>query len=261
MRVLCVGDVVGAPGRHILKRVVGRLRQEGEVHAVLVNAENAAGGNGLTAALADEILGYGVDALTVGDHVWDQKDLPAYLERERRIIRPANLPAGVPGRGWATISTEQGPLTFVALLGRVFMNPCDCPFRTIDALLQGPIPRNTPVLVDMHAEATSEKVCLGWYLDGRVAAVFGTHTHVQTSDARVLPNGTAYLTDLGMTGPRNSVIGREIAPVTQRFVTGIPARFEVARGPAVLEGALIDIDRSSGRARSIQTVRECDDAD
>lgn len=260
MKVLFVGDVVGSPGRRILKSVISRLKQAGEVHAVVVNAENAAAGNGITSALADELFGYGADLLTLGDHVWDQKDLPSYLERERRAVRPANLPPGVPGRGWAIVQTDHGPLTVVSLLGRVFMDPCDCPFRAIDDLLKGPIPRNGIVAVDFHAEATSEKICMGWYLDGRVSAVVGTHTHVQTSDARILPQGTAYLTDLGMTGPRDSVIGRDIAPVTQRFVTGVPARFEVASGPAVLEGAVVDIDRTTGRAVSIRLVRETENA-
>jgi hypothetical protein len=259
MKILFVGDVVGSPGRRILKTVVARLRLAGDVHAVVVNAENAAAGSGITATLADEIYGYGVDVLTLGDHVWDQKDIPSYLERDRRTVRPANLPPGCPGRGWTTVQTEQGPLTVVSLLGRVFMNPCDCPFRAADELLKGPLPRSGVVLVDFHAEATSEKICMGWYLDGRISAVLGTHTHVQTSDARILPKGTAYLTDLGMTGPRDSVIGREIAPVTQRFVTGMPARFEVAGGPAVLEGALLDIDRTTGRAVSIRLIREMED--
>ncbi len=256
MKILFVGDVVGSPGRRVLKTVVSRLKLAGEVHAVVVNAENAAAGNGITAALVDELFGYGVDVLTLGDHVWDQKDAGACLERERRAIRPANLPPGCPGRGWTTVQTDLGPLTVVSLLGRVFMNPCDCPFRTVDDLLKGPVPRSGVVLVDFHAEATSEKICMGWYLDGRVSAVVGTHTHVQTSDARVLPKGTAYLTDLGMTGPRDSVIGREVAPVTQRFLSGMPVRFEVAKGPAVLEGALLDIDRTTFRAVSIRPFRE-----
>lgn len=260
MKILVVGDVVGSPGRRILKSVIERYRLENRVHAVVVNAENAAAGNGITAALADEILGYGADVITLGDHVWDQRDIGAYLEREHRVIRPANLPAGVPGHGWVTVQTDMGPLIVMALLGRVFMNPCDCPFRAADELLQGPMPRTGVILTDFHAEATSEKICMGWYLDGRVSAVFGTHTHVQTSDARILPGGTAYITDLGMTGPRDSVLGRDIAPVTQRFVKGIPARFEIAKGPAVLEGVLLEVDRESGRAISITPLRESEDA-
>ena len=256
MKILCVGDVVGSPGRRILKSYIDRLRRAGDVHAVVVNGENAAGGSGVTAALADEMFGYGIDVLTLGDHVWNQRDTAAYLERERRAIRPANLPPGSAGRGYTTVQTDHGPLTVIALQGRVFMNPVDCPFRAVDELLVGPLMGSGVTLVDFHAEATSEKVCMGWYLDGRVSGMFGTHTHVQTNDARILPQGTAYVTDVGMTGPRDSVIGREVAPVTQRFVTGMPARFNVATGPAVLEAALFDIDRTTHRATSISLIRE-----
>ena len=261
MKILFVGDIVGAPGRRILKAVVVRYRTEGGVQAVIVNAENAAAGSGITPALADEIFACGVDGITLGDHVWDQKDIPRYLDRERRIVRPLNLSSECPGKGWTTLPTEHGPLHIVSLLGRVFMDfPIEPPFKAIDDLLAGPLPRNGITLVDFHAEATSEKVCMGWYLDGRVAAVVGTHTHVQTSDARVLPQGTAYITDLGMTGPRDSIIGRDIAPVTQRFTTSLPARFEVASGPAVIEGALITINRATGKATSITSFREFEEA-
>ena len=257
MKVLFIGDVVGSPGRRILKAMVPRLRRDHHVQAVVVNAENSASGSGITSAIADELFGYGIDAITLGDHVWDQKDFPPYLDKGRKIVRPANMHPGVPGRGWCTIPTEYAPIHVVSLMGRIFIDPpCDNPFTVMDALLQGPIPRNGIILVDFHAEATSEKVCMGWYLDGRVTAVVGTHTHVQTSDARVLPKGTAYLTDLGMTGPRDSVIGRDIVPVTRRFVTGMPSRFEVAASPAVLEGALVDIDHVTGKARSITILRE-----
>lgn len=260
MKILLVGDVVGSPGRRILKATVARLRREGAVHAVVANCENAASGSGLTAALGEEILGYGVDAITLGDHVWDQKDTAAYLARERRVVRPANLPGEFcPGHGWTSIQTELGPLVVVSLMARTFMRPCDCPFRCIDALLSGPVPRNTPVVVDFHGEATSEKIAIGWHLDGRVSAVVGTHTHVQTSDERVLPNGTAYITDLGMTGPRNSVIGREVQPVIRKFLSGMPARLEVPSLPAVLEGAIVEIDRTTGRAVRITRIREFED--
>jgi metallophosphoesterase (TIGR00282 family) len=173
---------------------------------------------------------------------------------EKRLVRPANFPPGAPGQGYATVPTAHGPITVINLLGRVFMNPMDCPFRAMDALLNA-VPKNAPIIVDFHAEATSEKIAMGHYLDGRVTAVVGTHTHVQTSDAMLLPKGTAYMTDLGMTGPLYSVIGREIAPVLKKFTTGIPARFEVAAGPCVLEGAILDIDRASGRAVSITPYR------
>ncbi len=257
MKVLVVGDIVGAPGRRIFRVTVERLRQAGLVHAVVANAENAAAGNGLTAELAEELFKAGADVLTLGDHAWNQKDLEACIARERRILRPANFAPSCPGHGWATVQTALGPLTVINLIGRVFMPPADCPFRCVDELLKA-IPAGTPVIVDFHAEATSEKIAMGWHLNGRVAAVLGSHTHVQTSDERVLSGGTACLTDLGMTGPSQSVIGRETEPVLRKFITGMPARLEVARGPAVLEGAIIEIDRLSRRALGIVRVRECE---
>jgi len=254
MKVLLVGDIVGGPGRRIFRDVVKRLRDENAVQVVIANGENAAAGNGITVALADELFKSGADAVTLGDHVWGQKELESTIGGEKRLVRPLNFPAGAPGQGCVTLQTAYGPLAVVNLLGRVFMNPMDCPFRAMDALLKT-LPCNMPVLVDFHAEATSEKIALGYYLDGRVTAVFGTHTHVQTSDAAILPKGTAYITDLGMTGPRISVIGREIEPVLKKFTTGIPAKFDVAKGPCVLEGAILDIDRQSGKAVSIASYR------
>lgn len=254
MKILLVGDIVGGPGRRVFRDVVKRLRDENAVHAVVANGENAAAGNGITLALAEELFKAGADAITLGDHVWGQKELEATISSEKRLLRPVNVPPGTPGQGHVTVQTSLGPFIVVNLLGRVFMNPADCPFRAMDALLKT-LPCNVPVLVDFHAEATSEKIAMGHYLDGRVAAVVGTHTHVQTSDASILPKGTAYMTDLGMTGPLNSVIGREIAPVLKKFTTGIPAKFDVAGGPSVLEGALLEIDRQSGRAVSIEAFR------
>ena len=255
MRVLIVGDIVGSPGRAVFREVVARLRASGAVHAVVANAENAAAGNGLTGDLADELFKAGADVLTLGDHTWNQKDLEQYIAREKRLIRPANFPPACPGRGWTTVQTAQGPLTVINLVGRVFMPPADCPFRTVDALLAS-IPGGSPILVDMHAEATSEKIAMGYHLDGRVAGVVGTHTHVQTSDERLLAKGNAYITDVGMTGPVHSVIGREIEPVLRKFITGMPAKFDVAKGPATLDGVIIDIDRVTGKAVSIVRVRE-----
>ena len=254
MKILLVGDVVGAPGRRIFREVVKRLRGENAVQAVVVNGENAAAGNGITLALAGELFASGADVVTLGDHVWGQKDLESTIASEKRLLRPVNFPAGTPGQGSVTVQTALGPLSVVSLLGRVFMNPVDCPFRAMDAVLKT-LPANVPVLVDFHAEATSEKIAMGYYLDGRVAALFGTHTHVQTSDAWLLPKGTAYISDLGMTGPAYSVIGREIEPVLKKFTTGLPAKFEVAGGLCVLEGALLDIDRQSGKAVSITPYR------
>ena len=255
MRVLIVGDIVGSPGRAVFKEVVARLRSSGAVHAVVANGENAAAGNGITGDLADELFNAGADVLTLGDHTWNQKDIETYIAREKRLLRPANFAPGCPGRGWTAVQTSQGPLTVINLVGRVFLPPAECPFRAVDALLAS-IPGGTPVLVDLHAEATSEKIAMGWHLDGRVAAVVGTHTHVQTSDEKLLPKGTAYITDLGMTGPSNSVIGREVEPVLKKFLTGMPSKFDVAKGPSVLEGVIIEIDRITTRAVGIVRVRE-----
>lgn len=255
-----VGDVVGRPGRTMFAETVKRLRGENAVQAVVVNAENAAAGNGITLALADELFKAGADAITLGDHTWGQRELEATIAAEKRMVRPVNYGAGVPGYGWTRVSTSIMPFIVVSLQGRVFMNPIDCPFRAIDALL-ATLPKNLPILVDFHAEATSEKIAMGYHLDGRVTAVVGTHTHVQTSDAKILPNGTAYLTDLGMTGPSHSVLGRAVAPVLKKFLTGMPAKFDVAEGPAVLEGAIIDIQRETGKALSITPVRYCSAAE
>ena len=254
MKILLIGDVVGGPGRRILARELKRLRRELSLAAVVVNAENCAAGSGLTAALAKEIFDSGADAITLGDHTWNQKEFIGQIDAIDRLVRPANYAPGCPGKGWRLITRPTFRFALVNLVGRIFMPPADCPFRAADAVLRE-IPKDVPVFVDFHAEATSEKVTLAHYLDGRVTAVVGTHTHVQTSDARLLPNGTAFLTDLGMTGPHLSSIGRNLAPVTKKFLTGVPARFDVAEGPCVLEGAVIDFDPATKRARAIETVR------
>jgi len=254
MKILFVGDIVGGPGRRIFAEVVKKLRAEHAVHVVIANAENAAAGNGITLALATELFKAGADVLTLGDHAWGQKDLEGVIGSEKRLLRPANYPPNVPGQGSGTYQTSFGPFSVVNLQGRVFMGPMDCPFRTMDAVLKT-LPSNAPILVDFHAEATSEKIAMGHYLDGRVAAVVGTHTHVQTSDAVILPKGTAYMTDLGMTGPYVSVIGREIAPVTRKFLTGMSTKFDVAAGPSVFEGALLELDNATGKALSIIPYR------
>ena len=254
MKVLMIGDVVGSPGRNIFKREVPRLRRELGLAAVIVNAENAAAGSGITAALAKEFLEAGADAVTLGDHTWGQKEVPGQIGSVDRLVRPANYPSDCPGKGWTLVTLPTCQIAVVNVQGRVFMNPVDCPFKTMDRILNE-IPKNVPVFVDFHAEATSEKITLGYYLDGRVTAVCGTHTHVQTSDTLVLPKGTAYLTDLGMTGPYVSSIGRDLKPVTRRFITGMPSRFDVADGPCVLEGAIIDFDPATKVASAIETVR------
>lgn len=254
MKILMIGDVVGNPGRRILRRELKRIRGELGLTAVVVNAENAAAGSGLTAALAQELFDAGVDAITLGDHTWGQKEFAGQIGSLERVVRPANYPQECPGRGWCMVTTPTARFAVVNMLGRVFMQPIDCPFKAIDRIL-AEIPKDVAVLVDFHAEATSEKITFAHYLDGRVAAVVGTHTHVQTSDAMLLPKGTAYITDLGMTGPYVSSIGRDLAPVTKKFISGIPARFEVAEGPCVVEGAVVDIDMQTRRAVSIEAFR------
>ena len=254
MKILMIGDVVGNPGRRILRRELKRIRGELGLAAVVVNAENAAAGSGLTAALAQELFDVGVDAITLGDHTWGQKEFAGQIGSLERVVRPANYPQECPGRGWCMVTTPTARFAVVNMLGRVFMQPIDCPFKAIDRIL-AEIPKDVAVLVDFHAEATSEKITFAHYLDGRVAVVVGTHTHVQTSDAMLLPKGTAYITDLGMTGPYVSSIGRDLAPVTKKFISGIPARFEVAEGPCVVEGAVVDIDMQTRRAVSIEAFR------
>lgn len=251
MKVLWTGDIVGGAGRRIFAAVAKEVKNGGGVSAIIANGENCAGGSGITEELGAELLAAGADVVTLGDHVWSQKGTDAYLARERRVLRPANLPKECPGVGWTTVQTPQTPITVVSLLGRVFMQPAECPFLTADAVLAR-LPGNCgPVFVEIHAEATSEKIALGRYLDGRVAAVAGTHTHVPTNDAVLLPKGTAYITDLGMTGPADSIIGRQVEPVLHKFRTGMPKKFDVAKGAAVLQGVIVDIDRASGRARAI----------
>ena len=254
MKILMVGDVVGSPGRRILKENLPRIRRELGVAAVIVNAENCAAGSGITAPLAEEIFKAGADAITLGDHVWGQKEFATQIARVQHLVRPANLPPESPGKGWTLVTTPICRFAVLNLLGRVFMGPVDCPFHAADAALRA-MPKDVPVFVDFHAEATSEKITLAHYLSGRVTAVVGTHTHVQTSDAVVLPGGTAFQTDLGMTGPWYSSIGRDFKPVLQKFMTGIPARFDVAEGPSTLEGAVVTFDPVTKKASDITPFR------
>jgi 2',3'-cyclic-nucleotide 2'-phosphodiesterase len=246
-----IGDVVGKPGRRAVRALVPGLRRELSLDIVVANGENAAAGRGLTMPTAKDLFDGGVDVLTSGNHIWDQREIIPHLDNEPRIIRPANYPPGVPGRG----ITRCGALTVINLMGRTFMYEIDDPFRIADELLAD-VSAGTPVLVDMHGEATSEKVAMGWHLAGRVSAVVGTHTHVPTADQRLLRNGTAFVCDVGMCGPSESVIGVEIEAVLRKFKTGMPARFTVAEhSPTVqFNSVLIDIDEATGRARSIERV-------
>ena len=257
MKILVVGDIVGGPGRMAMARVATRYKAEGRADVVVANAENSAAGRGITSALAEELFAGGADALTMGDHVWDQKEAAAYFDKEPRIVRALNLPPGCPGKGAIAIQTKEGPLAIVQLMGRTFMNAsADCPFRTMDDWLKKHAAQYKLILVDMHAEATSEKVAMGKFLDGRVTAVLGTHTHIQTADEAVTAKGTAYLTDLGMTGPCDSVIGRTTDAILTRFLTGMPTKFEIASGDVRLHGALLTVDPDTGKALKIKRVEE-----
>ncbi len=250
MRVLFIGDVVGQPGRRVVAALLPALRRELAIDVVIANGENVAAGRGLTMRTARELFDAGVDVLTSGNHIWDQREIVEELDGEAPILRPANYPPGTPGRG---VLRCKG-LTVVNLQGRTFMPSIDCPFRAADALFaEG---STGPVVVDMHAEATSEKQAMGWYLDGRVAAVLGSHTHVPTADARILPAGTAYVTDAGMSGARDSVIGFEVAAVQRRFLSQLPTRLPVEERARVLvlNSVLVDIDAATGRARSVERV-------
>jgi 2',3'-cyclic-nucleotide 2'-phosphodiesterase len=250
VRVLFIGDVVGSPGRRALNALLPGLRRELNIDVIVANGENAAAGRGLTRKTANEIFSAGVDIISSGNHIWDQREIVEELDSEAPILRPANYPSGTPGRG---ILRHKG-LTVLNLQGRTFMANIDCPFRTADALLEEH--SEGPILVDMHAEATSEKVAMGWYLDGRVAAVFGTHTHVPTADKRILPKGTAYISDAGMTGARDSVLGFEVSASHRLFLTQLPTRLPVAEKSAsvIMNSVLVDIDDVTGRAKSVERI-------
>ncbi len=255
MRILFIGDIFGRPGRELVRQGLDALVADSGADVVIANVENAAGGFGITREVGDAILGYGVDAMTSGNHVWDKKEALDYIGAEPRMLRPANYPAGVPGRGAFLARTTAGrPVGVLNLMGRVFMLAIDDPFavalREIDAIKQ----QARIVLVDFHAEATSEKIAMGWHLDGKVTAVVGTHTHVQTADERILPGGTAYITDVGMTGPYDSIIGTEKEAALARFRTGLPARFEPATGDPKLHAVVITADESTGRATDIRRL-------
>ncbi len=261
MNILFIGDIFGSAGRRIVREHIGHVRASHNVDLTVINSENAAGGFGVTPAIAEEIFDWGADVQTTGNHVWDKRELVDYLnapkpesaERPRRVLRPANLPPGQAGHGVFEGTTAGGiEYAVIQLQGRVFMTPIDDPFRTADALLSKI--KAKVILVDFHAEATSEKVALGWYLDGRVTAVLGTHTHVPTADERILPKGTAFQTDVGMSGPYDSIIGVEKDLVLHRFLSGMPGKFEAAKGNPKMCGALVTCDPATGHASAIQRI-------
>jgi metallophosphoesterase (TIGR00282 family) len=255
MNILMVGDVFGEPGRRALQTLLPRLKREHAIDVTVVNVENAAAGFVVTPQLCRDFLDQGVDVMTSGNHIWDKKEIIAYIAKENLLLRPANFPVGTPGSGHVTVKSGPHRVAVLNLMGRVFMQPNDCPFRKADEIVPE-LRRETPVVVvDMHCEATSESQAMGWYLDGRVSAVVGTHRHVQTADERILPGGTAYITDLGMTGPVDSVIGVDKAIILERFLTQMPVKFEPAKGPAALHGVVIAVDPETGRASSIQRLR------
>ncbi len=258
-KVLFLGDVVGRPGRRILKEKLAALRQRLGCDLAIANGENAAGGAGITGKIALELHRTGLDALTLGDHVWDQRNFDDEIDGLTFVCRPANLPASNPGRARLLLSKDGFRLAIFTVLGRSFMNPkVDCPFATADRFVEELREKADAVIVEIHAETTAEKVALGWHLDGKVAAVLGTHTHVPTADARILPAGTAYLTDLGMTGPRRSVIGRQIEACVGRFRDGMPRKCPVAEEDVRIQGAFLEIEPSTGLSLSITQVDEAE---
>ncbi len=253
MRILFVADVVGHPGRDAVKAILPRLREELRADLTIVNGENSAGGFGLTAKIAAELKRAGADVITTGNHVFAQKEFVTELPSLDNVLRPANYPPPAPGRGWCVAEAAGHKVLVMNLIGRIFLDPVDDPFRAADAIL-AEHPETPIVFCDMHAEATSEKTAMGWHLDGRASAVVGTHTHIPTADARVLPGGTAYVTDVGMVGPRDGCIGMDKEVVLKRFLTGVPNRFSVASGPVTFNSVLVTINTSSGRAVTIQRV-------
>jgi metallophosphoesterase (TIGR00282 family) len=258
MRLLFLGDVVGRPGRRALASVIPRLRRDADVDFVVANGENASHGKGINPRAAEELRDAGVDVVTSGNHIWQHREIIPYLEENQRLLRPLNYQPQVPGAGWTVRPSQRSgtPVGVINLIGRTFMPPAACPFWAVEEILPAVRRDAVVILVDMHGEATSEKVGMGWFLDGKVSAVVGTHTHVQTADESVLPGGTAYLTDAGMCGPEQSVLGIRTEQVLSRFRTQMPVRFEVAPGPVLVQGALIDVDAESGRATAITRIRE-----
>ena len=255
MRILFIGDIVGKPGREAVKRFLKPLQLEYKIDATIANGENAAAGKGITKEIAEELYSNGIEFMTMGNHVWDNRDIMNFIDRENRLIRPANYPVGAPGQGHGFIRVMGRKIGVLNLSGRIFLPSLDDPFsgaiRWVNQMRQ-----ETPIIIlDFHAEATSEKMALGWFLDGKVSAVLGTHTHIQTADARLLHQGTAYITDVGMTGPRDSVLGVKKEIIINRFLTQLPAKFELASGPIQINAVVLDIDEETGKARQIEAIQ------
>jgi 2',3'-cyclic-nucleotide 2'-phosphodiesterase len=260
MRILFVGDVVGSPGREMVKEYVPKLKEKYRPTITIINGENAAGGKGITAAIYREFLEIGAQAVTLGNHAWDNRDIYDFIDQAKYLVRPANFPEEVPGKGIVYIKVNQEEVAIINLQGRTFMPSIDCPFKKADELINEARERTPLIFIDFHAEATSEKQAMGWYVNGRVSAVVGTHTHVQTADERILDAGTAYLSDVGMTGPYDGILGVEKDQVIKRFLTNLPVRFEVPKtGRTQLSAVVIDLDKKTGLAKKIQRILINDD--
>lgn len=254
MKVLFIGDIYGNPGRKAAREMIGKIRKQESIDFCVANCENAAGGSGITYVVAKELYESGVDAITMGNHTWSKSEILNFIESDTKIVRPANYPADLPGKGSAVITTKSGKIGVVNLLGRVYMDNIDCPFKAAEREIEYLKSFVKVIVVDMHAEATSEKCALAWYLDGRVSCVLGTHTHVQTSDERILPFGTAYITDVGMTGPHEGIIGVNRDIVIKKFITHMPVRFEVAKGKVQFNAVVMEIDEKNGKTIKIDRI-------
>ncbi len=256
MRILFFGDIVGKPGRRAVQQVLPELCEVFQVELVGANVENSAGGFGLTSEVYEQLVEMGIDFMTSGNHIWDKKEMVSKIDDLERLLRPANFSPRAPGSGSLILKARSAPVAVINLGGRVFMDPCECPFLTAEQELANLPEEVKVILVDFHAEATSEKNAMGWFLDRKVSAVLGTHTHIPTADERIFPGGTAYITDVGMCGPINSVIGIKPSQTLERFLTGIPHRFEVASGPVWVNAVMVDIDEDTGRAQKIERIQK-----
>ncbi|KOR89938.1 TIGR00282 family metallophosphoesterase [Paenibacillus solani] len=259
LKVLFIGDIVGSTGRKALKASLAELKSKYQPHIIIANGENAASGRGITSAIANEFFNWGIHGITLGNHTWDNKDIFEFIDDESRMIRPANFPPGTPGRGYTVIKANGKQLAIVNLQGRTFLPAIDCPFRAADEIVEELRQKNKCILVDFHAEATSEKIAMGWHLEGRVSMVVGTHTHVQSNDDTILPGGTAYITDTGMVGSKEGVLGMQREAVLYKFQTQLPARFQVDEGKWQLHAVCVDMDEETGKARKIQKIRMYED--
>jgi len=260
MKILFLGDVVGSPGRKMVKDYLPKLKEKYKPNLTIVNGENSAAGKGITEKIYKQLLESGADVITMGNHTWDKKDIFDFIDDAKNMIRPANFPENNPGKGMTYINVNSTKVAVINMQGRTFLPPLDDPFKKIDSLIDEAKKETNVIFVDFHAEATSEKQAIGWYVDGRVSCVVGTHTHTQTSDERILPNGTAYITDVGMTGPYDGILGMQRESVIKRFLTGLPVRFEVdEKGRNQLNAVLITIDSNSGKSKAIERIMINDD--